>query len=69
MTLVSWLADELPMGRYVLAGITGVYLGGKRDGEEVLFGGAPSASFVLMGRAGNVAAPKLTPRVTGLGCE
>lgn len=70
MTLVSWLSDDLPTGRYVLAGIAGVYLGGKKHGEEFLFASSPSASFVLTDRKGNVAAPKQdAPRVTGLGWE
>ncbi len=67
MTLVSWLSDDLPTGRYVLQEITGVCLGGKKDGEEVLLEGSPSASFVLTDRAGETAAPKGdAPRVTGL---
>ena len=70
MTLVSWLADELPTDRYVLQGITGVYLAGKKDLEEELFGGSPKTSFVLTDRAGKVAAPKQdAPRVTGLAWE
>lgn len=69
MTLVSWLADDMPTGRYVLVGITGVYLGGKKDGEEVPLAGDPEASFVLTDRAGSVApaARPDVPRVTGLG--
>ena len=70
MTLVSWLSDDLPTGRYVLAGIAGVYLGGKKDGEQELFAGAPSASFVLTDRKGDVAPSKQdAPRVTGLDWE
>lgn len=70
MTLVSWMADELPTGRYVLQGVTGVYLGGKKDGKEVLLAGSPQASFVLTDRKGGVETLKQdAPRVTGLGWE
>lgn len=70
MTLVSWLSDDLPTGRYVLQGVAGVYLGGKKDGEEVLLEGSPSASFVLTDRTGKVATAKAdAPRVMGLTWE
>jgi hypothetical protein len=73
MALVSWLSDDLPTGRYVLCGVAGVYLGGKRDGEEEFFAGVPGGAgygFVLTDRAGGVAAPKPNaPRITGLAWE
>ncbi len=58
------------IGRYVLTGITGVYLGGKKDGEEELFGGSAKTSFVLTDRVGKVATAKAdAPRVMGLTWE